>query len=152
MCFGLSGWFYFRYQYQWCMYLEVNTAEWGFWMSFSWHFSYSWHQLGVSGEVRQQPPFFLTQQYTNFMMLLDRSDLHFWAAQTSWITWHRWFCELEFGSFSITNPGTSHFKISQNQAKIQKKLLNPPIIKNKGKSGHFGKTSIGSFSELKYFF
>ena len=56
-----------------------------------------------------------TQQYTNFMMLLDRSDLHFWAAQTSWITWHRWFYDLEFGSFSITFPGTSHF---QDQAKI----------------------------------
>ena len=120
--------------------------------SFSWHFSFSWQQLqlaGVSGGVQQQPQFFLTQQCTNFMMLLDRSDFHSWAAQTSWITWHRCFYDLEFDSFSSTFPITSHFKISQNQAKIQKKPLNPPIIKNKGKSGHFGKTSIGSFSELK---
>ena len=118
--------------------------------------------------------FFLTQQHPNFMMLLDRSDLPFWAPQTSWITWRRWFFDLEFDSFPITShvknqgkivknrekswkktwkkPEKSLSKSSWNQWKINQNVLNRPIIKNKGKSGHFGKTSIGSFSELKKYF
>ena len=43
-------------------------------------------------------------------------------------------------------------KVSQNQAKNQPKCVESSQLKNKGKSGHFGKTSIGSFSELKKYF
>ena len=64
-------------------------------MSFSWHFSFSWQQLGSPVRCGNNLYFFLTQKYTNFMMLLDRSDFHSWAAQTSWITWHRWFYDLK---------------------------------------------------------
>ena len=150
----MSGWFYFRYQYmyQCCMYLEVNTAEWGFWMSFSWHFSFSWQQLGVSGEVRQQPPFFLdttvyqlydafgpkwfaflscTNELNNLTSLILRSGI--------WLIFHHNSCHISFQN-------------KQKTSKNQFLAVESSYYKKQRKSANFGKTSIGSFSELKKYF
>ena len=43
--------------------MHISWSGIVFTLSFSWHFSFSWQQLGLSGEVRQQPPFFLTILY-----------------------------------------------------------------------------------------
>ena len=132
--------------------------------SFSWHFSFSWQQLQLAEASGGVPPFFLdtaihqlydafgpkwfaflssTNELNNLTSLILRFGI--WL-----ISYHISFQKSRENREKIVKkPRKKSLKI---KLKINQNVLNRPIIKNKGKSGHFGKTSIGSFSELKKYF